>query len=95
MAGEVGNTLHVVDFVVQNSQSLDRTTCEGNSALHYCALHGQAECMKLLLRSGADPLIKNQDEKTPLDLAQERGNDNCEELVSSSYFYFIYQCLCG
>jgi Arf-GAP/SH3 domain/ANK repeat/PH domain-containing protein len=82
VAREVGSTLHIVDFVVQNAQSLDRTTCEGNSPLHYCALHGRAECMKLLLRSGADPLLKNQDDKTPLELAHERGNENCEELVS-------------
>ena len=58
----------------------------GNSALHLCAIHDRVECMKLLLRSGADPLLKNAMDKTALDLAQERGHNSCEELVC----HFIY-----
>ncbi|XP_065337278.1 arfGAP with SH3 domain, ANK repeat and PH domain-containing protein isoform X6 [Cloeon dipterum] len=82
VAKELGNTLHVVDFVVQNSESLNRTTYEGNTALHYCALNGRPECMKLLLRSGADPQLRNQENKTPLEIAHERGNASCEELLN-------------
>lgn len=46
------------------------------------ALHDKVECMKLLLRSGADPILHNAQDKTPLDIAQERGHRACEELVS-------------
>jgi Arf-GAP with SH3 domain, ANK repeat and PH domain-containing protein len=82
VAKELGNTLHIVDFVVQNSESLNRTTYDGNTALHYCTLNGRPECMKLLLRSGADPQLRNQENRTPLEIAHERGNASCEELVN-------------
>ncbi|PSN53333.1 hypothetical protein C0J52_04104 [Blattella germanica] len=88
---EMGNSLHLVDFLVQNmpTQALDRATLApsdstgsgSNTALHLCALHDKAECMKLLLRSGADPLLRNAQDKTPLDIAQERGHHTCEELL--------------
>lgn len=38
--------------------------------------------MKLLLRSGADPTIRNAQVKTSLDIAKEKGHHTCEELVS-------------
>lgn len=38
--------------------------------------------MKLLLRSGADPSLHNALEKTPLEIAQEKGHKTCEDLVS-------------
>lgn len=38
--------------------------------------------MKLLLRSGADPSVRNAQDKTPLDIASEKGHKSCEELVS-------------
>lgn len=53
-----------------------------NTALHLCALIDRPECMKLLLRSGADPTLRNQQDKTPLDIAKEKGHHTCEELVS-------------
>lgn len=46
-----------------------------------CAIHDKAECMKLLLRSGADPCLRNAQDKTALDIAQEKGHRTCEELV--------------
>ena len=72
------------------TQALDRATLapsDSNTALHLCALHDKAECMKLLLRRGADPLLRNAVGKTPLDIAQERGHHTCEELVSIPYVF--------
>lgn len=60
--------------------------CFSNTALHLCAIHDKAECMKLLLRSGADASIRNVLDKTPLDIAKEKGHRSCEELVS---MYFL------
>jgi len=89
---EMGNSLHLVDFLVQNmpTQALDKVTLApsdstgsgSNTVLHLCALHDKPECMKLLLRSGADPTLRNAQDKTPLDIAQDRGHHSCEELVS-------------
>ncbi|XP_020711402.1 arfGAP with SH3 domain, ANK repeat and PH domain-containing protein isoform X2 [Athalia rosae] len=81
---EMGNSLHLVDFLVQNMHagSIDRTTTEGESALHLSARHDRAEAMKLLLRAGADPTLRNKQDKTPLDIAQEMGHHTCKELLS-------------
>ena len=38
--------------------------------------------MRLLLRSGASPDLPNNNGKTPLSIARERGYHLCEELVS-------------
>lgn len=88
---EMGSTLHIVDFLIQNmpSQGLNRATnATGlsdlpgkNTALHLCALHDRQECMKLLLRSGADFELKNEQGKTALAIAKEMGYDACRELI--------------
>ncbi|RZF46981.1 hypothetical protein LSTR_LSTR011844 [Laodelphax striatellus] len=83
---DMGSSLHLVDFLVQNmsTAALDKPTSasgDSNTALHLCALHDKAECMKLLLRSGADPSLRNAYDKTALDIAQEKGHRTCEELL--------------
>uniref|UniRef100_A0A8C1UDR3 ArfGAP with SH3 domain, ankyrin repeat and PH domain 2b n=1 Tax=Cyprinus carpio TaxID=7962 RepID=A0A8C1UDR3_CYPCA len=47
------NSLHIVDFLVQNSGNLDKQTAKGSTALHYCCSTDNSECMKLLLRGKA------------------------------------------
>jgi len=99
---EMGNSLHLVDFLVQNmpTQALDKVTLApsdstgsgSNTVLHLCALHDKPECMKLLLRSGADPTLRNAQDKTPLDIAQDRGHHSCEELVSHPTVLARFQC---
>ncbi|XP_076160876.1 arfGAP domain of ASAP isoform X8 [Ptiloglossa arizonensis] len=81
---EMGNSLHIVDFLVQNMSTggIDRITIDGETALHLCARHDRAEAMKLLLRAGADPTHRNKQDKTPLDIAQEMGHHTCKELLS-------------
>nr|XP_014350774.1 PREDICTED: arf-GAP with SH3 domain, ANK repeat and PH domain-containing protein 2 [Latimeria chalumnae] len=46
-------SLHIVDFLAQNSGNLDKQTTKGSTALHYCCLTDNAECLKLLLRGKA------------------------------------------
>ncbi|XP_023289045.1 arfGAP with SH3 domain, ANK repeat and PH domain-containing protein [Orussus abietinus] len=81
---EMGSSLHIVDFLVQNMPTggIDRTTVDGETALHLSARHDRAEAMKLLLRAGADPTLRNKQDKTPLDIAQEVGHHTCKELLS-------------
>ncbi|XP_066589366.1 arfGAP with SH3 domain, ANK repeat and PH domain-containing protein [Prorops nasuta] len=81
---EMGSSLHIVDFIVQNmpTGTIDRETIDGETALHLSARHDRSEAMKLLLRAGADPTHRNKQDKTPLDIAQEMGHHTCKELIS-------------
>uniref|UniRef100_A0ABD2WMX4 ArfGAP with SH3 domain, ANK repeat and PH domain-containing protein n=1 Tax=Trichogramma kaykai TaxID=54128 RepID=A0ABD2WMX4_9HYME len=81
---EMGNSLHIVDFLIQNmpTGTIDKTTTEGDTALHLSAKHDKAEAMKLLLKSGADPMLRNKQGKTPLEIAQEMGHHTCQELLN-------------
>ncbi|XP_023349481.1 arf-GAP with SH3 domain, ANK repeat and PH domain-containing protein 2 [Eurytemora carolleeae] len=94
---ETGSSLHIVDFIVQNSSSLDRKTKEGNTPLHYCVIQNQPEAMRLLLRSGAAADLPNNNGKTPLSIARERGYKLCEELRDNYQRYkkrcrALYDC---
>ncbi|KAF5281108.1 hypothetical protein FQR65_LT02974 [Abscondita terminalis] len=90
---ENGKLLPAVDFLVQNmpTQGLDKVTAppsmpDGvgcNSALHLCAMYDKPECMKLLLRSGADITLRNSQDKTPFDIAQEMQHHTCQELLQN------------
>uniref|UniRef100_A0A672R1V5 Arf-GAP with SH3 domain, ANK repeat and PH domain-containing protein 2-like n=1 Tax=Sinocyclocheilus grahami TaxID=75366 RepID=A0A672R1V5_SINGR len=78
------NSLHIVDFLVQNSGNLDKQTAKGSTALHYCCLTDNSECMKLLLRGKASVTITNEAGETPLDLAQRLRHKKCEELLTQA-----------
>ncbi|XP_062857486.1 arf-GAP with SH3 domain, ANK repeat and PH domain-containing protein 2b isoform X2 [Trichomycterus rosablanca] len=75
------NSLHIVDFLVQNSGNLDKQTAKGNTAVHYCCLTDSSECLKLLLRSKASITMANEAGETPLDLARRLKHRQCEELL--------------
>uniref|UniRef100_A0AAZ3QW61 ArfGAP with SH3 domain, ankyrin repeat and PH domain 1b n=1 Tax=Oncorhynchus tshawytscha TaxID=74940 RepID=A0AAZ3QW61_ONCTS len=72
-------SLHLVDFLVQNSGNLDRQTENGNTALHYCCLYEKQECLKLLLRGKPAIDIANQSGETALDIARRLRDTQCEE----------------
>ncbi|XP_078069293.1 arf-GAP with SH3 domain, ANK repeat and PH domain-containing protein 2a isoform X2 [Mustelus asterias] len=76
-------SLHVVDFLVQNSGNLDKQTTKGSTALHYCCLNDNVECLKLLLRGKASIEIANEGGETPLDIAKRLKHTQCEELIQS------------
>ncbi|XP_069092001.1 arf-GAP with SH3 domain, ANK repeat and PH domain-containing protein 2 isoform X6 [Pleurodeles waltl] len=74
-------SLHIVDFLVQNSGNLDKQTAKGSTALHYCCLTDNTECLKLLLRGKASIEIANEAGETPLDIARRLKHIQCEDLL--------------
>ncbi|XP_021272241.1 arf-GAP with SH3 domain, ANK repeat and PH domain-containing protein 1-like isoform X3 [Numida meleagris] len=74
-------SLHIVDFLVQNSRSLEKQTTVGNTPLHYCCFHNKPECLKLLLKAKASITITNQAGETALDIAKRTRHHQCEELL--------------
>ncbi|XP_078796459.1 arf-GAP with SH3 domain, ANK repeat and PH domain-containing protein 2a isoform X2 [Oryzias latipes] len=77
-------SLHIVDFLTQNSLNLDKQTAKGSTALHYCCLTDNSECLKLLLRGKASIDIANEAGETPLDIARRLRHLQCEELLNQA-----------
>uniref|UniRef100_A0A8C1PMI0 ArfGAP with SH3 domain, ankyrin repeat and PH domain 1b n=1 Tax=Cyprinus carpio TaxID=7962 RepID=A0A8C1PMI0_CYPCA len=84
-------SLHLVDFLVQNSGNLDKQTERGNTALHYCCLYEKQECLKLLLRGKPATDITNQNGETALDVARRLKIIQCEEYP---FFPVTSACTC-
>uniref|UniRef100_A0A452QUA3 ArfGAP with SH3 domain, ankyrin repeat and PH domain 2 n=1 Tax=Ursus americanus TaxID=9643 RepID=A0A452QUA3_URSAM len=70
-------SLHIVDFLVQNSGNLDKQTGKGSTALHYCCLTDNAECLKLLLRGKASIETGEQAWASSLGSCQPRRHTSC------------------
>lgn len=55
----------------------------GWTPLHAAALHGDVGLVEMLLRHGADPAPESDDDKTPADLAREKGHARVVERLSA------------
>ncbi|OBS63590.1 hypothetical protein A6R68_07850, partial [Neotoma lepida] len=66
-------SLPLVDFLIQNGGHLDAKAADGNTALHCAALHGQLDCLKLLLKGRA-----------PVGAAKKKEHKDCEELLEQA-----------
>lgn len=74
--------------------SLGNKSRDGNTPLHLCAIENKTECMKLLLRTRPElAKIENSEGKTPLDIAKEKNNQLCAELVCVLRFYLYTLCI--
>ncbi|XP_059626026.1 putative E3 ubiquitin-protein ligase XBAT34 [Cornus florida] len=60
----------------------------GGTPLHHAAKRGLGQSVKLLLSSGANPLVRNDDVQTPLDVARMRGFSNVVRAVESHICFF-------
>ncbi|NXK92729.1 ASAP1 protein, partial [Formicarius rufipectus] len=74
-------SLHIVDFLVQNSRSLVQQTVKGNTPLHYCCSHDKPQCVQLLLKAKANTTITNKAGETALDVARRMRHPECEKLL--------------
>lgn len=53
-----------------------------SSSLHYAACFGRPQIAKVLLRHGANPDLRDEDGKTPLDKARERNDEGHREVAA-------------
>lgn len=54
---------------------INETDCFGNTRLHYAVIKGDYKIVKLLLDNKSDTYIKNNENKTPINLAKDNKND--------------------
>lgn len=53
-----------------------------SSSLHYAACFGRPQICKILIRYGANPDLRDEDGKTPLDKARERNDEAHREVAN-------------
>jgi len=65
-----------VEYLCSRGVPLDaQATTNGFTALHVCAFHDMRKVAGILLDAGASTALKSTDQKTPLQLANERGSN--------------------
>ncbi|KAM4701225.1 arf-GAP with SH3 domain, ANK repeat and PH domain-containing protein 3 [Discoglossus pictus] len=78
------SSIPLVDFIIQNGGSLDRTTTEGDTALHYGVKYNKPDCIRLLLKAKASLTTANNKGLTPLTLAHSLNYVECVELLEKA-----------
>lgn len=73
-------TQEMVEFLCERGADVNRG--HRSSSLHYAACFGRPHIAKVLLRHGANPELRDEDGKTPLDKARERTDDGHREVAA-------------
>ena len=75
----------IINYLKTKGANFNQTEKTGNTPLHVAAWYNNQESVKDLLLNGADPKLKNNDNKTALDLAKEAGHNDIIKSLSQSY----------
>lgn len=73
-------TQEMVEFLCEKGADVNKG--QRSSSLHYAACFGRPGVVKVLLRYGANPDLRDEDGKTPLDKARERNDEGHREVAS-------------
>ena len=73
-------TQEMVEFLCDRGADVNRG--QRSSSLHYAACFGRPNVVKVLLRHGANPDLRDEDGKTPLDKARERNDEGHREVAA-------------
>lgn len=64
------NALRIIRLLVDYGADINAQSDSGNTALHDAAAYMSHEIIEYLVKSGADPTVKNLDGKSPLDISK-------------------------
>ena len=70
-----------VNILEQDPKNIDKIDEDGNTALHIAALNDQHEIISALINSSAATNIRNLEDKTALQIAQQLGHKKCIEIL--------------
>ncbi|XP_075224551.1 ubiquitin fusion-degradation 4-like isoform X4 [Lycorma delicatula] len=73
-------TQEMVEFLCDRGADVNKG--QRSSSLHYAACFGRPAIAKVLLRHGANPDLRDEDGKTPLDKARERVDEGHREVAT-------------
>jgi len=84
---ENGKNVDCVKFLLLKKANIEAQDRNGWTPLHVAGFHGNADCIQLLLKRGAEfGSIKTFKSETALDLALKKNHEECIELLDK-YFY--------
>ncbi|TKR70253.1 hypothetical protein L596_022299 [Steinernema carpocapsae] len=72
-------TIEMVSYLCNKGADVNKG--QRSSSLHYAACFGRPEVVKILLRNGANPDLRDEEGKTPLDKARERAEENHQQVA--------------
>ena len=74
----------VTKYLTSLNINIDARSNDGNTALHLAVQFGDLAATELLMKSGADPTIENDQGKTPLDCSMtDKSNDTQRKSIVS------------
>ncbi|XP_023244989.1 E3 ubiquitin-protein ligase HECTD1 isoform X2 [Copidosoma floridanum] len=73
-------TQEMVEFLCDKGADVNKG--QRSSSLHYAACFGRPAIAKVLLKHGANPDLRDEDGKTPLDKARERVDEGHREVAA-------------
>jgi uncharacterized protein len=68
-------SIEVIDFLLTHGANPNISDSEGHTPLHIAAFEGNASIAELLMKNGAE-IKTNNSGKTPIEIAEERGNSD-------------------
>merc|ERR1712157_304007 len=66
--------VEMVKVLVNAKVDLNKADCDQYTPLHLATMNGKFDCAKVLVEGGADKTIKNNQGKTPLQIAKGPGD---------------------
>lgn len=72
-----------LDQLLYYGASIDARNASGNTPLHVCAVNDQEDCLKCLLKRGADAQALNYANQTPYQVAVIAGNHKLAEMIQN------------
>ena len=82
-AATIGGHINIVKFLIENGADVNIQNRYGDTALHFAVHHNRSFILTELLKSKADPTIKNHVFKTPIDIAEDQKKLNYVEEMKS------------
>ncbi|XP_010532648.1 PREDICTED: putative E3 ubiquitin-protein ligase XBAT35 [Tarenaya hassleriana] len=81
---------HVAKTLIELGANVNayRPGCQAGTPLHHAAKRGLENTVKLLLSSGANPLVLNDGRQTPLEVARAKGYSNVVRAIESHICLF-------
>jgi ankyrin repeat protein len=77
-----GDARPTVNLLLQRGAKINSRGFQGHTALHEAAFFNRLDTADLLLSNGADPNLKDEDGKTPMDLADLAGKNDRIQLIN-------------